>query len=196
MNEKGGFMKKCIQGLIAGSLMVPALVAADNFSYDFVEGGVAVYPSFNGQDFVGFDLRGSLTVAEDIFAFGGFKYLSDDVNLTALHGGVGYRMALDTETDIWGGVTLEYQEFDYPNVFNGQSGSYDDMGIGLRGGVRHQVNNQLEIGGSARVVTGDLDYVGVSGTARYAFRDNLRLLGEVDLYDGELGLIGGVVLDF
>lgn len=189
-------MKKTIQGLIAGSLMIPAIGMADNFSYDYVEGGVAVYPSFGNQSFVGFDLRGSLTVAEDVFAFGGFKYLSDDLDLTALHGGLGYRIPLDNQTDIWGGVTVEYQEMDFDSGFDGQRASFDDTGIGLRGGVRHQVNNQLEIGGSARVVTGDMDYVGVSGTARYMFRDNLRLLGEVDLYDGELGFIGGVVLDF
>lgn len=196
-------MKKGITGLVAAAALLPAAVAAESLSYNYVEGGLALYPSYESQTFLGLEGRGSFAINENIFAFGGLKYLTDDVDLTALHVGGGYRHGLDAKTDLWAGLTIEYQEIDggtqCVNTFSGPfcvSNSFDDTALGLRGGLRHQLDDKLEIGGSARIITGDLDYVGLTGTARFALRDNLKLLGEADLYDGELGLIGGVTLEF
>lgn len=196
-------MRKGITGLVAAAALLPTAVAAESLSYNYVEGGLALYPSFESQTFMGVDGRGSIAINENVFAFGGLKYLTDDVDLTALHVGGGYRHGLDAKTDVWGGVTIEYQDIDggrqcFDTGFGVQcvSASFDDTALGLRGGLRHQLDDKLEIGGSARLITGDLDYVGLTGTARFAIRENLKLLGEVDLYDGELGLIGGVTLEF
>lgn len=188
-------MKKGLQGLIVATALLPAAIAAESLSYNYVEGGLALYPGFESQDFIGVDGRASLAINENIFAFGGLKFLTDDVDLTALHIGGGYRHGLDAKTDVWGGVTIEYQEVDFSSACS-FCGSVDDTALGLRGGLRHQLNDQLEIGASARIVTGDLDYVGLTGTGRYAIQENLKLFGEVDLYDGELGLLGGITLEF
>ncbi|TGN40389.1 hypothetical protein [Marinobacter confluentis] len=188
-------MKKGFHGWLIAATLLPAAVSAESLSYNFVEGGLALYPSFESQTFIGLDTRGSIAINENVFAFGGLKYLTDDVDLTALHIGGGFRHGIDARTDLWGGVTMEYQDADYSGVCNG-CGSVDDTALGLRGGLRHQVDEKLEVGGSARIITGDLDYVGLTGTGRYAVDRNLKLFGEVDLYDGELGLIGGVTLDF
>lgn len=184
-------MKKGFQGLIAAAVLLPSAAMAQGLSYNYVEGGLALYPSWDSQSFVGVDFRGSAAFTENVFAFGGLKFLTDDVDLTALHVGGAYRHGLDARTDLWGGVTLEYQEWDA-----GSGWSADDTAIGFRGGLRHQLNNDLEIGGGLRVVTGDFDYVGFTGTARYAIERNFKLLGEVDVYDGNLGLIGGVTFEF
>uniref|UniRef100_UPI003A8759F6 hypothetical protein n=1 Tax=Marinospirillum sp. TaxID=2183934 RepID=UPI003A8759F6 len=68
--------------------------------------------------------------------------------------------------------------------------------LGLRGGVRHQVQPDLELGGSLRLITGDLDYVGITGSVRYDLQPQFYLLGEIDLFDGDLGFIGGVGMHF
>lgn len=188
---------------LALAIAAPSAVFASAQNYSFVEGGLALYPSFGNQDFIGVDLRGSYEINEDFFAFGGLKYLTDDIDLTAIHVGGGYRHAIDEATSVWGGLTLEYQDIDggrecFNTGFGRQcvNNSFDDTSIGLRGGLRHQLNQDLEIGGSLRLVTGDLDYVGITGTTRYRLNDNLYLLGELDIYDGELGLIGGATFLF
>lgn len=183
-------MKKGIQRCLLAASLFPAMASAESLSYNFVEGGVALYPSFESQTFLGVDVRGSAAINEKVFAFGGLKFLTDDVDLTAMHVGGALRHGMDAKTDLWGGLTMEYQELDGPG------GSFDDTALGLRGGFRHQVDNKLEVGAGARIITGDLDYVGLTGTGRYAVDPTLKLFGEVDLYDGELGLIGGVTLDF
>lgn len=188
-------MKKVCQGWLVAATLLPAAVSAESLSYNFIEGGLALYPSFESESFIGVDTRGSLAINEDVFAFGGLKYLTDDVDLTALHVGAGYRHGIDPKTDLWGGVTIEYQDIDYSGACN-FCGSVDDTALGLRGGIRHQVDEKLELGAGARIITGDLDYVGLTGTGRYAIERNLKLFGEIDLYDGELGLIGGLTVEF
>lgn len=79
-----------------------------------------------------------------------------------------------------------------PSAAATESLSYNN----IEGGLRHQLNNELEVGGSARIITGDLDYVGFTGTARYAIKRDFKLFAELDVYDSELGIIGGVSLDF
>lgn len=72
----------------------------------------------------------------------------------------------------------------------------DDTAPGLRGGIKRQVHRDLEIGASARYVTGDQDYLGLTGTARYRWQRNVSVLAEADFYDGNFGVIGGLSLRF
>lgn len=184
-------MKNGLRGLAAAALLLPAGAMAESLSYSYLEGGFAFYPDFESQDFIGLDTRGSVALHENIFAFGGLKFLTDDVDLTAVHAGGGLRHGLDRNTDIWGGLTMEYQEYDWD-----RGGEVDDTGLGFRAGIRHQLNNDLEIGIGGRVVTGDLDYVGATGTARYAIEPDFKVFAELDVYDGEPGVIGGVTFEF
>ncbi len=184
-------MKNGLYGLTAAALLLPAAAMAETLSYNYLEGGLAFYPDFDSQDFIGLDTRGSVAVHENIFAFGGFRFLTDDVDLTTLHVGGGARHGLDARPDIWGGITLEYQEFDWD-----RGGNVDDTGLGFLAGLRHQLNNELELGVSGRLVTGDLDYIGFTGTARYAIEPDFKLFAELDVYDSEPGVLGGVTFEF
>lgn len=183
----------CLAGALTMSLL-PATAAGQTHDYTFVQGGLAYYPGASihdtsSQDYVGVDLKGAYEITPDIFALGGLKYLNDDYSLTSLHAGGAYRVTIDERIDIYGGPTLEYQR-----LSNG--GSDTELGLGLRGGLRLQLNPELELGGEMRVVTGDADYVGLTGTAAYALNNETSVIAEADLYDGELGLIGGVRLTF
>ncbi|MEX2476452.1 hypothetical protein [Marinobacter sp.] len=191
-----------IKGLILASALIAGTASAD-LRYTYAEGGIAIVDADYSQTFLGFDLRGSYLVNENIFAFGGLRMLTDDLDYTNWHLGGAYRHALDAKTDVWAGASLEYQEIDGGKecfaTFSGtecHSWSFDDTAPAIRGGIRHQFDENIELGASARIVTGDLDYVGLTGQGRYRIQDDLSVTGEVDLQDGNLGLFGGVTYFF
>lgn len=184
-------LKKTLGSVAIAGLMAPALAGAQGLNYNYVQGGFGLYPSATDadQDFIGLDANARLALTEDVFLMGGFQYLTDDFDYTTFNVGAGYRFALDPSTDIWGGAGIEYQEFS-----NGASS--DDVSLGLRGGLRHRLNPDLELSGSVRVVTGDFDYVGFRGTAQYFLRPDLSLVGAFDVFDGDPGLIAGARFAF
>lgn len=191
-------IKQGFKGLILAGVLVSGSAAAE-LGYTYAEAGLAMLSADGDQTYVGFDLRGSYLVNENIFAFGGFRMLSDDADYTNWHLGGGYRHALDAKTDVWGGASLEYQEIEveYCFRFSGcSSASADDTAPALRGGLRHELNDKIEVGASARYVMGDFDYLGLTGQGRYKLQENLSLTGEVDLQDGDFGLFGGVTYFF
>ena len=187
-------------------LVLPASAAlAQGPSYSLAEAGLALYPSFENEPAIGADVRVSKALNTDYFAFGGFKALTGDVEVTALHAGAGYRHPLDHRTDAWAGLTAEYQEIQVEscetNTLQGNTRvcsdvSTDDVAPGLRGGIRRQVHRDLEIGASARLITGDMDYLGLTATGRYRWQQNIHVLAEADFYDGNFGLIGGLSVPF
>lgn len=196
-------------GVTIACALLPLLTAmqavAQGPAYSMVEGGLTLYPNFESERVIGADLRVSKALNTKYFAFGGFKALAGDVEVMALHGGGGYRHSLDHRTDLWGGVTAEFQEIEVERCVTVTVGSTsqdcsdvstDDVAPGLRGGVRRQVHRDLEVGGSARLVTGDLDYLGLTATGRYRWQRNLSLLVEADLYDGNFGVVGGLSARF
>lgn len=184
-----------------------APVWAQGPSYSYAEAGLALYPNFESETLLGAQVQGSQTLDAQWFMFGGLKALTGDIDVTAVHGGGGYRHSLDHRTDVWGGLTLEYQEIETDvcqsvvrpggTIVESCSGvSSDDTAPGLRGGIRRQLHRDLEIGASARYITGDLDYLGFTGTARYRWQRNVSVLAEADYYDGNFGVIGGLSLHF
>jgi len=177
-------MKKKLLSLAVASLVVAGTAQAD-LNYNYVEGGLGIL-SPSGQTYIGPDVRASFAATEDIFIYGGFRFLTDDFDYTNFHIGAGYRFCIDDKTDLWAGGNIEYQKFD----------SWNDTGIALRGGARHQLNDELELGGTLRLVTGDFDYLGLNGHARYKLADNLDFKGELDIQDGDLGLFAGVTYYF
>lgn len=191
-----------IKGLVLASALFAGGASAE-LSYTYVEGGLGIL-SPSGQTYIGPDLRASYLINENVFAFGGFRFLTDDFDYTNFHVGAAYRQAIDARTDWWAGASIDYQEIDggtqcFPNGFGGTqcfSNSFDDTAPAIRGGIRHQLDDDIELGVSARLVTGDADYFGLNGQARFRLQDNLSLTGEVDLQDGDFGLFGGVTLFF
>ncbi len=185
-----------VSGLVL--LCTPAWVGAEKeLNYNYVQGQLAWYPSADlaksSQDYLGIDMRGSYQILPDypeFFAFGELQYLTDDADLTNFHFGGAYRGEIHEQTDFYGGLTIEYTKFDWDN------GDDSDIALGLRGGVRHILTPDWELGGQLRLITGDYDYVGLRGNAQYALQENLGLVMELDLYDGELGFQGGVRYNF
>ncbi|OEY66785.1 hypothetical protein [Marinobacter sp. X15-166B] len=182
-------IKKGIKGLLVAGVLISGSAAAE-LNYTYAEGGLGILSTDGSQTLAGFDLRGSYAIDEHIFAFGGLRMLSDDVDYTHWHLGGGYRHALDASTDVWGGLSLEYQKVEF------NSWSANDTAPAIRGGIRHQLDEQIEVGASARLVTGDFDYLGLTGHGRYRLQDNLSLTGEVDIQDGDFGLFAGATLFF
>lgn len=187
--------------LLSAGMVAPWGVFAQDISYNYLQGAFSFYPGFEDQDFIGVDARGSVLMTEDIFIFGGLKYMTDDVDLTAAHIGGGYRFSLDKKTDVYGGVTIEYQEveakiIDPVSLTSTVTLSNDDTSVGVRGGIRHILMRDLEVAGEIRYVAGDLDYVGYSASAEYFLNRQLGLIGEIDVYDGEMGINAGARLNF
>jgi len=194
-------MKKAMTPLLAVGLALPLAATAQDLNYNFIQGGAAFYPSFEDQDFFGLDAKGSFLVTDDIFVFGGVKFLTDDVDLTAAHIGAGWRYPLARNTDVYGGVSLEYQDveatiIDPDSLTAIGTASEDETSVGVRGGLRHMLTDDFEVAGEVRLVTGDMDYFGVTGTAQYFLTEQIGLIGEIDIYDGEMGVIGGARFNF
>lgn len=191
-------IKHGFKGLVLASVLFSGSAAAE-LGYTYAEGGLGILSADGSQTYMGFDLRGSYLVTENIFAFGGFRMLSDDFDYTNWHLGGGYRHALDAKTDVWGGASLEYQEIDGGKAcsfYSCYNYSADDTAPAIRGGIRHELNDKIEVGASARFVTGDFDYFGLTGQGRYKLQDNLSLTGELDLQDGNFGLFAGATYFF
>ncbi len=191
-------MKKIILTLIAAALLTSANAFAqttppDGLNYNYIEANIAFYPDYSSadQDFIGPRVRGSVLVIPEVFLFGQFRYLTDDFDLTQAHAGAAYRYRVAPDTDVYGGPSIEYLDFD---------GDIDDIGFGLRGGLRHRVNQDFEIGGEIRYVNigGDIDndYVGFTGTVQYFLHENVGLIGEIDVEDGDIGFLAGARLNF
>jgi|SRR5690554_2650025 len=186
-------MKKTYLAAAVAAAMLPALASAEGLNYNYVDAGLAILDSGN-QTFIGPDLRGSYSINEDVFLYGGLRILSDDLDYTNLYVGGAYRFGLDDKTDLWVGGNLEHQEVEV--TVGPFTNSADDTAIALRGGMRHQLNSDLEVGANARIVLGDFDYFGFGGYGRYKMSDNLSLKGELDIQDGDLGLVGGITYFF
>ena len=187
-------MKKKLLSLAVASLVVAGTAQAD-LNYNYVEGGLGIL-SPSGQTFIGPDVRGSFAINENVFAYGGLRFLTDDIDYTNFHIGAGYRFGIDDKTDLWAGGNIEYQDYSFPSSMWG--GSINKTSLALRGGVRHQLNDEVELGSTLRLVTGsgDFGYLGINGHARYKLADNLDFKGELDIQDGDLGLFAGVTYYF
>ncbi|MDV2080776.1 outer membrane beta-barrel protein [Marinobacter xestospongiae] len=187
--------KQGITGVVLASVLASTAAHAE-LGYTYAEGGLAMLDTDTDDTLFGVDGRGSYQINRNIFAYGGLRFLSDDLDYTNWYLGGAYRHALDARTDVWGGANLEYQEVEADNCRGFSGCSKDDVSPAIRGGIRHQLDDRIEVGASARYVSGDLDYFGLTGQGRYKIQRNLSATAELDIQDGELGLFGGVTLFF
>jgi len=190
-------MKTSLKAALAALVILSATAAhADSeLNYNYLEAGVGVW-SPTGQTFVGPDIRLSGALTENVFLYGGGRYLKDDFKYINYHAGVGYRFIINQQTDIWTGVNYEYQEARIScSSWMGRCKA-DDNTVAFRGGIRHMVNADVEIGASARLITGDFDYFGMSAHARYNLNSKIALKGEVDVQDGDIGGFAGFTIFF
>ena len=155
--------------LSLGTMAGPA--TAQGFSYRY---GQVTYdlPDFDGADGDGFGFAGSFEVTPDIFVQGALRFWDLDAgpDVDGWEIGIGYHRALNAKTDLYGTFSI---------------GSYDVSILGftisdsdtwaLRGGVRHRLQNNMEVGGTVGFVNydpGDTELeLGVNG--QYFFNSNL-----------------------
>ncbi len=200
-------MKKTLITLFTAGMMGAVTasaqtVAPEGINYNYLEGNLALYPSYGAgpgsQDYVGVRVRGAALVAPEVFLFGQLRYLTDDIDFTQAHFGAAYRYKILEDTDLYAGPAIEYMDLDLPGQFGG--GSIDEVGFSVRGGIRHRLNEDFEFAGEIRHVFfgGDIDdnWIGITGTVQYFLTQELGLIGEVDIEDGELGLLGGLRYNF
>ena len=192
-----------ILALLATPLSASPNVSTDlaDFSYNYVEGGLVVYPSyrFRGgatrQTFVGLRAGGAAEFTDRVFGYGQVRLLTDDVDFTAVSAGAAYRLPvpLPDAMDVYAGGGLEYW-----NISG--DGSADGLGLSVRGGVRYQINRDLQAQGEARVmrIGGDIDrtYTGARAQILFDMAGPMDLLGEVDVERGDVGFLGGIRLNF
>jgi len=144
--------------------------AISSFRYDYGEAGLAI------GDLDGLRLGGSMALEGPWIALGRLEYLTDDegnseVDLLLLSGGVGYVHPVEPNLDFVGSVEVEVgsAEIDTP----GGSADDDDVGLNLRGGVRFQATEELELAGGLSVRTIFDEDLGLDLAALYAFNENV-----------------------
>ncbi|MAM87949.1 MAG: hypothetical protein CME36_11660 [unclassified Hahellaceae] len=178
--------------LVFATVFMPTLASADALNYKYVEGGLNMF-YVEDEDLMGFQGRGAFSISENIFALAGVRSLSDTGDYSHVWLGAGYNQTLNQQTSAWAGVSVDNQETEWEEETRFYRVRYrsKETALGLRGGIRHQLNQQVELAGTARIVTGDLDHYAVSGTTRFAITPQFNLLGEIEIMEGDLGLLLG-----
>lgn len=161
-------------------LLVPALTCAQH-DYSYIEGGFVNIDYDRGDD-SGLRLGGSLDLGAPLALIGEYTDTGDFRQLSA---GLLFYSPLDEGLDLTGGATLEHWDV------GGRRGD-DDLGIGLRGGLRWlaltEAHNpgRLEIGGELRhVFIFDDSATSVRGSALYRIVDDLDLQGAIQVGDDD-----------
>ncbi|MDZ7644999.1 MAG: hypothetical protein U5K76_12780 [Woeseiaceae bacterium] len=124
-------------------LLAAGTLQAAELSYDYAE-----LRYLNGEieaggadvDGDGFELAGSMQLAENVHLFGSYQALDFDFNVdtSALEIGAGYMMPVDTRTDFV--ARLSYVDGEVDTGFR----DADDSGIGLSAGFRRMFTPQIE----------------------------------------------------
>lgn len=159
-----------------------------SFDYRYFEAGIAV------GELDGFRVEGSLPLTGPWIALGRFEYLSEDdgradVDYALLSGGVGYVHPLRTDLDFIGSGEIVLGEADVDTP--GTNVDDDDVGLRARGGVRYQVNPEVEFAGGLSLNTVFDEDLGADARALYAFDEHTSGFVGFDLRD-ESFVIAGV----
>src|SRR5690625_2269549 len=104
-------MKNSLKAALAALVILSASAAHAELNYDYVEAGVGLW-SPGGWSPIGPDVRGSLKLNENVFLYGGARFLKDNAKYTNFHIGAAYRFIINQQTDVWAGANLEHQKID------------------------------------------------------------------------------------
>jgi hypothetical protein len=166
-------MKKA-KYLLLTSLIGVAPLASAELSYDFVRVGYV----FDGEvdrtnvDLDGFSFGGSLTVTEDVYAFGNYQALETDpgdADVDRIDLGAGFHTPIAENIDF--DISLAYSDIEIAN--------FDGDGFQLKGGLRGMPSSVFEW--SAYLVHEDFDFdnfnsdsdTGFELEGRYFFQDGI-----------------------
>jgi len=162
--------------LLAIFLAAPAI--ADSPSYNFIQAGYQSIELDLGAgsdvDGDGYGLGVSFEIADNIFGFASFVTSDFDfgVELNQLQAGLGYRLGLTDNTDVFASLAYVYVE-----VEAGFFGSADDSGYGATIGVRSNVSDLIELFGEVAYVDlgGGSDGTAIGGGIWFNLTDNFAL---------------------
>ena len=145
-------------------------VQAANFNYNYGQIG------YETGDFEGLTLTGSFVIDKDIFVLARYVDTTNDefgidINYSEFSVGAGYHMPVNAKTDAVFTVSLNSGEAEA--IVLGVPVSNDDTGLLLTAGVRHSVNQKIELaGGIYHISTFDGD-TGIQGEVRYNINNKM-----------------------
>lgn len=187
------------------SLVLAALLAAAPFAatagelnYNYVELGYAnVDVDGVDLDFDGFQLRGSVDVAENVYLFGGYGSATNDdfgidIDFNELQLGAGYRHGLSDRTDFIAELGYVSQEVE------AEGESYDVDAGRLSAGFRGLLTDNLEGLVKASYTDGnqnDGDFSFTAG-AQFKFTQTWGVVGELEAGDDVTKYLVGVRASF
>ena len=166
---------------IAAALAVAGSAAAAELDYNYAELRYIDTELFD-RDGDGFEIGGSLELAQSVHIFGSFQTLDfgGGFDRSAFEIGGGYAMPLNTGTDLIARLSYIEGEIDAPG-----GGDFDDSGFGFSAGARTMFTPQIE--GRAFVNYVDLDESGdevsfeIAGD--YFLNDQIALGASLELGD-------------
>lgn len=151
-------LKKLSPYALFASISIGAHAAGFNYNYGQI--------GFETGDVEGLALTGSFNINKDMFVLG--RFIDGDIEIGRFNDldysefsvGAGYHMSINKQTDAV--FTLSLHDIEVENN--------DDTGILLSAGVRHMINQQIEVAGNIFHTTVDVDDggdTGFYGEARY-----------------------------
>lgn len=171
-------MRKFAYLVMAGLLMGLSLqvqAAKSNFSYTYGEIALGSV-DYGGLDGTDIRFEGSFDIQPNINLFGGYDSFDLDFNVDAtfLYFGGGYHQAINNNTDVFGTFAF----------LDAEIGPFDDTGFMLTGGVRHALNDKVELTGGARYIdVFDDSDVSIFGGVRYKLDKKMAVGGGIEMGD-------------
>jgi opacity protein-like surface antigen len=146
---------------------------AADFSYNFVEGSLQDI-DINGTDSEAATFSGSFDIAPNLNIIAGYRAEQistpagfSDIDADTLTLGLGYHAPVGDNTDLTASLSAISKDMDYVG---------DDTGFGVGVGIRHQINDAIEIGAKVDYVDiYDADDTTLEINSRFAVSDNVSL---------------------
>jgi hypothetical protein len=153
------------------------VLAAESPDWNFVEGSIERLDIDDTDEItpLGFGLKGSYLLTDNIFIDGQYSFLTDDVDgvdfdLTNLDLNIGYRFGLTRTTDIYGSIGRRSIDVEVDNF------DADDDGTVYKVGTRARLTNDIEVDASfAHERFGDFSDNRLSLSGHYYLNEQLAL---------------------
>ncbi|HJW46215.1 MAG TPA: porin [Lysobacter sp.] len=193
-------MKKQI-ALALALAIAPFAASAGELSYSYIEGGYAGV-SLDGDgsgdaDFDGFQLRGSVLVAESIYLFAGYGSVTNDdfgtdIDFNEQQVGAGYRYGLSERADFIAELGYVNQEVEFA------FGSVDASGGRVSAGFRGLFSDHFEgLVKASYTDGGDFDgEFSVTAGAQVKFNPTWGVVGEIEAGEDVTKYLIGVRASF
>lgn len=161
--------------------------AGPGLRYNNVDGAFVLGDFYGLRGAVSFDLDGPW------IGLGRLEYLTGDegnveVDEFVLSGGAGYVLGLGDSLDLIGSAELEWAHIELENA--GSCADDDDIGLRLRGGLRYQANEEIELAGGLSYSTRSDEDFGVDFQVLYAFDERFSCFTGIDIRDDTFATVG------